>query len=122
MAAHEVSFQGPHYAQRGFHLRPGNQIRKVPPLAVSTATLGALRWDVCEQAGCILIQITALVFENHQNVFAVRQQKIKEGSSTVERVRQDHIKGAGIGGYDSREQPPGRRHFILSRALRLVIE
>jgi hypothetical protein len=37
-----------------------------------------LRQDVCEQAGCILIQMAAVVFEHHQNMFAAVDQEVEK--------------------------------------------
>src|ERR1035437_1773133 len=70
------------------HLRPGDQVAKIPPPAI-TRSKGSLNWrHGIEQPGGILIEVPAFILEDHQRVFTVCQQEVEEGGAGIERVSQ----------------------------------
>jgi hypothetical protein len=83
LAAHGVGLQGSHDTQRGFYLRPRNQIGKIPPLTVAVSPLALLRRHVREQAGDVLVEIPPFVFEHDQDEFAPVDQEVEEGGCGV---------------------------------------
>src|ERR1019366_8989424 len=96
LAAYRIGCRRTNDPYGNLHLRPGNQVGQVPPLAISRAKGSLNWWHGLEQPGGILIEIPTFILEDYQRVFAVRQQEVEEGGLGVERVGQHQIEGTWI--------------------------
>jgi hypothetical protein len=101
---HRPRFVRAHHSRSPFHFRPGKHIGSIPPPAAARIVATWLRRQLCPQAGSILVHISPLIFENHQRVLSVQQEKVQKGGNRVERIGQNHIKGPRMGGQHALEQ------------------
>ena len=80
LASYRIGFQRTNDPYGNLHLRPGNQVAQVPPLAIPRSKGSLNGRHRIEQPGGILREIPTFILEDYQRVFAVRQQEVEEGA------------------------------------------
>ena len=86
-----VSFPRANHSHRRLHLRPGRQVRNIPPFTLSTAIATQLRRLLGKQRRRIYIQVPAFLLQYHQRMFAVRQQEVEKRSHCIKRIGQYQV-------------------------------
>src|SRR5229473_8038903 len=91
LVPYRLGFQRTNDPYGNLHLRPGNQVAQVPPLAIPRSKSSLTGRHRIEQPGGILIEIPTFILEDYQGVFMMFQQEVEEGGLSVERVGQHQI-------------------------------
>ena len=107
---------------RSIDLRPGKQIRKIPPRTLAVPEQARQRNDVGEQTGGILQQVSPFILEYGERVFAVSQKKVEKRRGGVKRIGEHQIERARIGADHPFQQTQGGGDFIFSGSLRFMIQ
>ena len=119
---HGRGLYGANHADRVPQLRPGREPLQVPTLAARLLFLPGEGFDFREQAPSIGDQVSILILQHRDEVFAVRQSQLTELGIQVERIAGDHVERPGIPSQQPLEQPPRRRHLALARLLQLQVQ
>ena len=75
---HGIGFERTDDSRRSVDLRPGKQIREVPPQALAVAERNLPSPEVIEECGRVLIQVAPVVLESGQSMFATSQKKAEK--------------------------------------------
>ena len=93
---HGIGFERTDDSHRSIDLRPGKQIREVPPQALAVAERTLPSREVIEESGHVLVQVAPFVLEYRQSMFATSQKKVEKWGGGVKRIGQNQIEGTGI--------------------------
>ncbi len=96
LPAHGMRFQRTDDSHRSIYLRPGKQVRKVPPQTLTDRKEPCRGEKLSEQTGRILIEVALFILEYCEGVFAASQRKLKNGAVAIERIGKDQIERARI--------------------------
>ena len=92
---HGIGFERTDDSHRSIDLRPGKQIREVPPQALAVAERTLPSWEVIEESGRVLVQVAPVVLEYRQSMFATSQKKVEKWAGGVRASARTRSKARG---------------------------